>query len=130
MALRWKPTIPDDNSPMMWWAVCIFTSLRGCIVFPTVTTMAASVGISTMFRSQPGFSCRALRIRRGGLDRPPTFISSNGSSGGAYGSPCARQEATRSPLSPELSVREWKAEAEDKASCPGRMLTSIDSLGE
>jgi hypothetical protein len=66
---------------MMWWAARTFTSLRGCIVFRTEAIRAASVGTSTMFRPQPGFSCRVSRIRRGRLDRPPTFTSSNGSSG-------------------------------------------------
>ena len=69
------------TAPMMWWAARTFTSLRGCIVFRTEAIRAASVGTSTMFRPQPGISCRVSRIRRGRLDRPPTFISSNGSSG-------------------------------------------------
>ena len=75
------PCTPADNSPMMWWAARTFTSLRGCIVFRTEAIRAASVGTSTMFRPQPGISCRVSRIRRGRLDRPPTFTSSNGSSG-------------------------------------------------
>ena len=32
---------------------------------------------------------------------------------GLMESPCARQEATRPPLSPDLPVREWQADAED-----------------
>ena len=37
--------------------------------------------------------------------------------GWAYRKPCARQEADSPSPSPELSVREWQADAEDKASC-------------
>ena len=42
---------------------------------------------------------------------------------------CEARSNSPSP-SPELSVREWQADAEDKAGCQACMLTSIDSLGE
>ncbi len=50
--------------------------------------------------------------------------------GWADGSPCPRQEATRPPLSPELSVRAWQANAEGQASSHARTLTSTESFGE
>jgi hypothetical protein len=90
------------TAPMMWWAARTFTSLRGCIVFRTEAiraARAASVGTSTMFRPQPGFSCRVSRIRRGRLDRPPTFTSSNGSSGLVLRKPlCEARSNSPSPF--------------------------------